>query len=107
MTHATLSAIQGSVAWIRRARAQQEIVRDGHMSDDAKKPSQKRLDTLPTEGYGLQVDGKIKSQYATSEAAMKAALDIKKRFPVVQVVVFDAAARTRTPVELPQETTES
>jgi hypothetical protein len=65
------------------------------------------LNAPPTEGFGLQVDGKIKSQYATSEEALKAGLEIKKKFPMVQVVLFDAVNKTRIPVELSQETPET
>jgi hypothetical protein len=55
------------------------------------------------DGYGLAVDGKIKSHHMTSESALKAGIEIKRNYPVVQVMVFDAAAGTRTPVELPKE----
>ena len=73
------------------------------MNDKASKPSNKRGDALPSDGYGLEVDRKMKSLYATSEAAMKAGLEIKRKVPLVQVTVFDAVARTRIPVELPKE----
>lgn len=73
------------------------------MNDKASKPSNKRGDALPSDGYGLEVDRKMKSLYATSEAAMKAGLEIKRKFPLVQVTVFDAVARTRIPIELPKE----
>lgn len=68
---------------------------------------QKRQDLLPTEGFGLQVDGKIKSHYPTSDEAVKAGVEIKRKYPVVQVSVYDAVNRTRTPVELPKEAAES
>ena len=51
----------------------------------------------------MAVDGKIKSHHMTSEAATKAGMEIKRNYPVVQVMVFDAVAGTRTPVELPKE----
>jgi hypothetical protein len=73
------------------------------MSNEAKKPTNKRGDALPTDGFGLEVDGKVKSQYATAEAATKAGLAIKRNFPVVQISVFDAAKQTHTIVELPKE----
>jgi hypothetical protein len=76
------------------------------MSGAEKKPKIPRGDALPTEGYGLSVDGKIKSRHATSEAALKAGLEIKRNFPVVQVTLFDAAAGTRTTVESPEEAAE-
>jgi hypothetical protein len=73
------------------------------MGDKANTTSNKRGDALPTDGYAVEVDRKIKSRYATSEEALKAGLTIKRNFPVVQVTVFDATERTRKPVELPQE----
>jgi hypothetical protein len=73
------------------------------MSDKISKPSNKRGDALPTDGYGLEVDRKMKSLYDTSEAALKAGLEIKRKFPLVQVTVFNAVERTRMPVELPKE----
>jgi len=73
------------------------------VNEAVKNLPKRRGDALPMEGFGLAVDGKIKSQHATSEAALKAGLAIKRNFPKVQVTVFDAVERTRTPVELPAE----
>jgi hypothetical protein len=73
------------------------------MSEKVKKIPNRRGDALPMDGYGLAVDGKIKSHHMTSESALKAGIEIKRNYPVVQVMVFDAAAGTRTPVELPKE----
>jgi len=77
------------------------------MSKLEKKPANRRGNALPTEGFGLVVDGKIKSQYDTSKAALTAGLKLKQNFPVVQVIVFDAAEGTRTLVELPTEPVEA
>jgi hypothetical protein len=48
----------------------------------------------------LEIDGKFKSQFETSEAAMKAALELKNKYPPIQVNVYDAKAHTRTLVTL-------
>ena len=77
------------------------------MSEKVKKIPNRRGDALPMDGYGLAVDGKIKSHHMTSESALKAGLEIKRNYPVVQVMVFDAAAGTRTPVELPKEASQT
>lgn len=66
-----------------------------------KRPRNLRGDAFPVEGFALTVDGKIKSQYPALADAMKVALALKTKFPVVQVTIYDAAAKTRTPVELP------
>ena len=55
--------------------------------------------TRALEGFSLEVDGKSKSQYPTAEAATKAGAELKRKFPVIQVMIYDAAAKTRTLVE--------
>ena len=50
----------------------------------------------------LEIEGKFKSEYETSDAAMKAGLELKKKFPYIQVVVYGAKERTRTLVALPE-----
>jgi hypothetical protein len=73
------------------------------MSEPAdKRPRNLRGDSFPVEGFALTVDGKIKSQYPVLADAMKVGLALKTKFPVIQVQIYDAAAKTRTPVELPE-----
>jgi len=62
------------------------------------KPATPRTDMVPTDGYVLSVDGKLKAKFETSEAAMAAGLKLKQTYPVLQVQVFDAGARSYTPV---------
>ena len=57
---------------------------------------------LPTDGFVLEIDGKFKSECDTSAAAMKAGLELKEKFPFIQVVVYGAKERTRTLVALPE-----
>lgn len=71
------------------------------MSDDVKRPKSLRADLPPNEGFALTVDGKYKLEYPDMAAAMKVARELKKKFPVIQVSIYDAAAKTRTPVEEP------
>ena len=58
-----------------------------------------RADLPPTEGFSLMVDGKFKLDYPDMAAAMKVARELKKKFPVIQVAVYDASAKSRAPVE--------
>jgi hypothetical protein len=51
----------------------------------------------------LEVDGKFKSEYENSEAALKVGLELKKKYPHIQVKVYDAKERTWTPVELSEQ----
>jgi hypothetical protein len=63
------------------------------------RPKNPSANVLPTEGYVLEIDGKFKSEYATTEQAMKAGLELKKKFRHIQVKVYDAKELTRTLVE--------
>ena len=56
-----------------------------------------------TEGFGLEVDGRMKTVFPTQEAAHKSGLDLKTNYPMLQVKVYDAAKKTRTVVELPSD----
>jgi hypothetical protein len=71
-----------------------------HVSNDTERPKNLSVNILPSEGYVVEIDGKFKSEYGTSEEALKAALELKKKYPQIQVKVYDAKERTRTPVEL-------
>jgi hypothetical protein len=62
------------------------------MPDERQPRNITRADVLMTEGFGLEVDGRMKTVFPTQEAAQKSAQDVK---------VYDAAEQTRTLVELP------
>ncbi len=51
--------------------------------------------------YLLQVDRQTKGSYTTSEAAQEVALVIKKKYPIVQVSVYDSVDNSNTLVEAP------
>ena len=65
------------------------------------RPKNPPANARPTEGYILEVDGKFKSEYESSAATMKVGLELKKKYPEIQVKVYDAKERTRTANELP------
>jgi hypothetical protein len=69
------------------------------MSEDTKQPTNLRANALPTDGYVLSIDGKLKARYETSKEAMIAGAQLKHNFPVIQVEIYDAAERKYTPVE--------
>jgi hypothetical protein len=69
----------------------------------ATRPKNPSPNLLPTEGYVLEIDGKYKTEYQTSEDALKAGLELKKKFPFIQVYVYDAKERTRTLVQLTEQ----
>jgi hypothetical protein len=68
-------------------------------SVDEKRPADARTDILPTEGHSLEVDGKLKAQFPEHESALEAGTALKKQFPSVQIRIYNAKARTRTPVD--------
>ena len=55
-----------------------------------------------TERYQLQIDRQTKRSFKTPEAARSAALEIKSRFPVLQVSIYDSATKSRTVVDVPK-----
>ena len=55
---------------------------------------------LPTSGYALIVDGQAKKEFDTQDRALKAAGELKGRFPNLQVKVFDAERKQSETIEL-------
>ncbi len=72
------------------------------MSTVAKKPSNLRANVMPTDGYVLTIDGKLKTRYETEQDAAAEGAKLKQRFPVIQVSVYDAAKGVYTPVAVPE-----
>jgi hypothetical protein len=54
---------------------------------------------LPTSGYALVVDGQAKEEFDTHDRALKAARELKGRFPKLQVKVFDAETKQSEMIE--------
>ena len=77
-----------------------ESAEEGHAEEvEETRPRNIPANTSPTEGFSLEVDGKSKSQHPTVEAATTMGAELKRKFPVLQVMIYDAVAKTRTPVE--------
>ena len=57
---------------------------------------------LPTTGYALEVDGRLKTEFATKEGARTGAEELKKRFPMLRVKVCDAETKTKEEIQLPR-----
>jgi hypothetical protein len=55
---------------------------------------------LPTSGYALIVDGQAKKEFDSRDRALKAASELKGRFPNLQVKVFDAENKQSETIEL-------
>jgi hypothetical protein len=74
--------------------------KERYMRQDTKKPANLRADVMPTDGYLLSVDGKLKKRYETVEEAVTEGSKLKQSFPMIQVAIYDAAKHVSTPVEL-------
>jgi hypothetical protein len=59
------------------------------------------VNTLPTLGFAIEIDGRIKSKFETIDGAANGARELKARFPNLQIRVYDAAANSRTDVSAP------
>ena len=56
-------------------------------------PTRKVSSGLPETGYALIVDGRAKSEFKTKEDAENEARELKQRFPMLQIKVYDAEAK--------------
>jgi hypothetical protein len=54
----------------------------------------------PTSGYALVVDRQMKGEFTTHDAARSRAESLKRRFPALQVQIFDAQENRFEPVEV-------
>jgi hypothetical protein len=55
-----------------------------------------------TERYLLQIDRQTKRSFKTPEAAQAMALEVKARFPILQVSIYDNVSKSRTLVDVPK-----
>lgn len=73
---------------------------DQSANNETARPKNPSANTIPSKGYVLEIDGKFKLEFDTPESAMKSALELKKKYPQIQINVYDAKEHARTPVEL-------
>lgn len=52
-----------------------------------------RQHDLPLEGFAIIVDGHAKTTFSTREGARRAAIELKDRFPTIQIKIYDAATK--------------
>ena len=55
---------------------------------------------LPISGNVLEVDGRLKAEFATRDVARADGEELKKRFPMLQIRIYDAQTKTREDVDL-------
>ncbi len=73
------------------------------MREEISKPKNLPANAMPKDGFVLSVDAKFKTRFEHSEEAMAAGVKLKQSYPVIQVAIYDAAARVYTLVALPEQ----
>ena len=69
------------------------------LPDEAAPAIAERADLLPAEGFSLVVDGQFKARFGNEESARKAGAELSGKFPRLQVLIYDAATKTRSPLQ--------
>lgn len=67
--------------------------------DEAQPRNVQRADMAPTDGFSLVVDGHFKTHYDDETAAQEAGAELLGRFPMLQVLIYDAATKMRSPLQ--------
>lgn len=49
----------------------------------------------PASGYALEVDGRLKAKFATKDGAWAGGEELKMRFPMLQIRIYDAQTNAR------------
>jgi hypothetical protein len=53
---------------------------------------------LLVSSYALEVDGRLKAEFATRDGARAGGAELKKRFPTLQIKIYDAQTNAREEV---------
>jgi hypothetical protein len=56
----------------------------------------------PASGYALEVDGRLKAEFATKDGAKAGAEELKRRFPMLRVRICDAETKAGEEIQLPR-----
>ena len=56
---------------------------------------------LPATGYAIEVDGRVKAEFATRDGAKAGGKELKKRFPMLQIKIYDAETNVREEIRAP------
>jgi hypothetical protein len=51
---------------------------------------------LPKSGFALEIDGRLKTEFSTKEGAEHGAIELKRRFPMLQIRIYDAGTPVKT-----------
>ena len=89
---------KGSVVRQRQFRMPAKKMDRADQTDESR-PQQRQIET---ERYFLEIDRQTKRSFTTPEAARSIALEIKARFPALQVSVYDSVTKSRTLIDVPK-----
>jgi hypothetical protein len=56
---------------------------------------QGRTTELPKTGFAIEIDGRLKTEFSTKEGAELGAIELKRRFPMLQIRIYDASSHSR------------
>ncbi len=68
--------------------------------DNDEQPGERQQRQPDTERYLLQIDRQTKRSFKTREAARSMGLEIKGRFPALQISIYDNVTKSRTMIEV-------
>ena len=88
-----------SVVPQRQFRMPAKKVNRADQTEEQPRPEQKQP---AKERYLLEIDRQTKRSFTTPEAARSTALEIKARFPALQVSVYDGVTKSRTLIDVPK-----
>jgi hypothetical protein len=54
---------------------------------------------LPASGFALEVDGRLKAEFVTRDGARAGGEELKRRFPMLQIRVYDAQTNAREEIQ--------
>jgi hypothetical protein len=66
--------------------------------DEPEQKKAPRADRPPTKGFVVVVDGHFKSEFDTAEAAEASGRKLISTYPMLQIEIYDAATKVRTPL---------
>jgi hypothetical protein len=58
-----------------------------------------RGDIVPTKGFAMVVDGRLKNTFEDEDVAKGASAELLRRFPMLRIEVYNAETKVRTKVE--------
>ncbi len=91
--------MSGQREWVLPQRHFRMAAKKVHKTEQSgEEPPQQRQPEM--ERYLLQIDRQTKRSFNTPEAARSIALDVKGRFPALQVSIYDNLTKSRTLIEV-------